>query len=250
MTIPRLVAHRGYARRYPENTVESLSAALMAGACYIEFDIQMTADLVPVLLHDADLERTAGRPDRVEDLTWSQLSSIDVAQRTVFGERFEGVRAPALRGAVELLAGFPRAQAFVEVKPESIDRCGVEPVLERVLADIADARSRCILVSSEARFVRRARRRGETRIGLVLREWSENVRRKLVDLAPEFVFVNSRRLPSEGELWRGPWCWVVYEVVSPAEALNLGNRGVDLVETMAIGEMLADPVLGGRGCGG
>ena len=250
MTTPRLVAHRGYARRFPENTLEALSAALTAGACYIEFDIQMTADLVPVLLHDADLERTAGRPERLQDLTWSQLSSIDVGQRTVFGERFAGVRIPTLRSAVELLVGYPRAEAFVEVKPESIDRSGIESVLEHVLADIAVVRSRCIIVSSEVRFVRRARRLGETRIGLVLRQWSENARRELVDLAPEFVFLNRRRLPSESELWRGPWSWVIYEVVSPVEALNLGTRGVDLVETMAIGEMLADPVLGERGCGG
>ena len=56
----RLVAHRGYPRRYPENTLLSLLAALEAGAEFVEFDVQMTADGVPVLLHDADLRRTGG----------------------------------------------------------------------------------------------------------------------------------------------------------------------------------------------
>jgi len=249
MTTPLLVAHRGYARRYPENTLEALTAALEVGACYIEFDVQMTADLVPVLMHDPDLERTAGRFERLADLTWSELTDIDVGQRTVFDERFTGVRIPTLASAIELLAGWPRAEAFVEVKPESIDRCGTEPVLDRILGDIAAARSHCIIVSSEVGFVQDARS-CEMRIGLVLREWSEKARQELEDLAPEFVFCNAKRLPSHTEPWRGSWRWVIYEIVSPTEALALAARGVDLVETMAIGEMLADSVLGKRGCSG
>ena len=43
---------------------------------------------------------------------------------------------------------------------------------------------------------------------------------------------------------------MIYEVVSPALALELAQRGADLIETMAIGEMLADPVLGKRRCRG
>lgn len=64
-----LVAHRGYAARYPENTRESLAAAVSVGAEFVEFDIQLSADGVPVLLHDADLDRTAGRRGTVFDLS-------------------------------------------------------------------------------------------------------------------------------------------------------------------------------------
>jgi glycerophosphoryl diester phosphodiesterase len=250
MNVPVLVAHRGYARRYPENTLESLSAALAAGACYIEFDVQLTADLVAVLMHDPDLERTAGRPDRVGELTWRELSMIAVGQRDVFGRQFDQVRIPTLASAIELLSRWPRAEAFVEIKPESIDRCGVEPVLARIVDDIAVARSHCIVVSATDRFLRRARTDAGMRIGLVLRQWSAAARQMLSDLEPEFVFCNVERLPPAADLWRGPWRWVVYEIVEPTVALALAARGVELVETMAIGEMLADPLLERRGCGG
>ena len=57
--IPALVAQRGYMHTYPENTWLGLEAALKAGACWIEFDLQMCADGRFVLLHDADFKRTA-----------------------------------------------------------------------------------------------------------------------------------------------------------------------------------------------
>ena len=46
--VPSLVAHRGWASCYPENTLPAVAAALAAGAAYIEIDIQLTRDLVPV----------------------------------------------------------------------------------------------------------------------------------------------------------------------------------------------------------
>ena len=52
--IPQLVGHRGYMAHYPENTWLGLEAALNAGACWLEFDVQMCAGGHFVLLHDSD----------------------------------------------------------------------------------------------------------------------------------------------------------------------------------------------------
>ncbi|MGI9308197.1 MAG: glycerophosphodiester phosphodiesterase family protein, partial [Gammaproteobacteria bacterium] len=57
---PALLAHRGYQRLYPENTRESLLAAIEAGAKNIEFDVQLAGDGVPMVVHDDNLKRTAG----------------------------------------------------------------------------------------------------------------------------------------------------------------------------------------------
>jgi len=51
-----LVAHRGWQRRYPENTLPAIKGALDAGARYIEVDVQLSADGVPVLFHDRTLQ--------------------------------------------------------------------------------------------------------------------------------------------------------------------------------------------------
>ena len=248
MNIPLLIAHRGYACRYPENTLEAIQAALEVGACYVEWDIQLARDGVPVLLHDATLLRTAGRPEAVFELSSARLATIAVGQREIFGERFAGVRTPTLAAAVELMTRWPRAQAFAEVKPESVERFGVARVVESVAADLERSGDQIVPISSVVEFLVLARRADLPRVGLVLKEWSEEAHRTLERLQPDFVFCNLKRLPDEAELWLGSWRWVVYEVVDPDLALRLAARGVDLIETMAIGEMLADPRLVPRGC--
>ena len=55
---PQLVAHRGYSSQYPENTLLAIEQAFIAGACFVECDVQLTQDGVPVLLHDVTQSRT------------------------------------------------------------------------------------------------------------------------------------------------------------------------------------------------
>ena len=62
-----LIAHRGYPAYYPENTLVGLEAALKAGADFLEFDVQLSADRVPLLLHDENLKRTTGFNGLVTD---------------------------------------------------------------------------------------------------------------------------------------------------------------------------------------
>lgn len=52
--------------------------AIAAGADGIEFDVRLSKDLVPVIIHDGTLRRTAGRSDRIANLTWNELKRVDV----------------------------------------------------------------------------------------------------------------------------------------------------------------------------
>lgn len=248
MKTPLLVAHRGYARKFPENTLESLEAALKAGACFVEFDVQFSSDGVPVLLHDANLQRTGDRAERVFEMSFQQMSEIEVNHSQLFGNRFAGIRIPSLASALELIRKWPRARAFVEIKSAGIEHFGIERALERVTVDLAAAPSQHILISSVVDFVSQAQQLGHSEMGLVLKEWSKEARRKLDELRPDYALCNLERIPAEEELWPGPWKWVIYEVVGSTLAMELADRGADFVETMAIGEMLADPILGTRGC--
>ncbi len=73
------LAHRGDWRRAPENTIPALLAALKVPACGgLEFDVRLSSDGVPVLLHDETLARTHGRPEPVNDLKARVLDEIGV----------------------------------------------------------------------------------------------------------------------------------------------------------------------------
>ena len=72
---PLRLAHRGDWRRAPENSLAALVAAMEVPGCDgVEFDVRLSADGVPVLLHDETLARVQRRPERVADLSASALA--------------------------------------------------------------------------------------------------------------------------------------------------------------------------------
>jgi glycerophosphoryl diester phosphodiesterase len=234
-----LIAHRGYAARYPENTRESLAAAVSVGARFLEFDIQLSADGVPVLLHDASLDRTAGRRGDVFDLSAADLTGIEVNENDRFGETFKGVRIPRLQEVAMDLSRWPGVIAFVEIKEESLNRFGTGFTLDRVLGALAQVLDFCVVISFSADAILEARRRCNCAIGWALPHWSEESHQTAIRLAPEYLFCDHLLLPPPAQaLWQGPWRWVAYEVAETSLAQSLVRRGVHMIETMAIAEMM------------
>lgn len=239
-----LVAHRGYAAKYPENTLPALRAALRAGVRWLECDVQLSADRVPVLLHDATLLRTADDPRSVFDLTADALAEVSVHEPARLGSAFMPVSVAGLDAAVELVAGHPGANLFVEVKQESVDRFGLDVVVGQVLESCEAASDQCVIISFNDRVVRRARKRGRVRIGWVIASWNPEVRSIATSMAPEFLFTSIRHLPPQEALWSGPWRWACYDAATADIAVKMAARGFELIETKAVGELLLDPRIG------
>jgi len=235
-----LLAHRGYAARFPENSRVALRAAVDAGAENIEFDIQLSADQVPFLLHDEDFRRTGGVNRRITDLDAAEVSAIAIGEPARLGGQFCEEHVPRLAEVVEDLLGWPAVKAFVELKRQSIERFGVKSVVQAVLAELQPVIDRCVIISFEAAAITTARAQSDCRIGWALRRWNDDSRRIAEEIKPDYLFCNATRLPPEPEpLWAGPWTWVVYEITEPDAARKLAARGVGMIETMAITELAA-----------
>jgi glycerophosphoryl diester phosphodiesterase len=129
---PAVVAHRGASAEQPENTIEAFEAAIDAGADAVEFDVRLTADGVPVVMHDPDVARTTDGRGLVGAMTSEEVRRLRIA---LPGGGAAGV--PTLEAALASLAG--RAAADIEVKA---DRRGpdhegdaapaLEPTLEQL----------------------------------------------------------------------------------------------------------------------
>jgi glycerophosphoryl diester phosphodiesterase len=78
MSRPLIIGHRGASAVAPENTMAAFKEAIAVGADGIEFDVRLTRDGIPVVVHDSTLRRTAGLSSRIADLTWTELTKIDV----------------------------------------------------------------------------------------------------------------------------------------------------------------------------
>lgn len=238
--VPEIVAHRGDAEHFPENTLPALEAAWRLGLKYVEFDVQLSADSVPYLIHDASLERTTGSAGDLRLMHSGQLDGVDAGEPARFGGRHAGTRLPRLAAAAALLRGFEQARAFVEIKRASLVHHGHAHCVARILEALGDVRDRCIAISFDAEACRVARAAGGLAVGWVLREPPRASLAALEDLRPEYVFCDLRLLPQEGPLPQGPWRWAVYEVTDGPTAIRLRTQGVALVETMAPARLLRE----------
>ena len=80
--------HRGYCAKYPENTMISFKAAIELGVDAIEFDIWLTKDKVPVLMHDGNCLRTCNENVHLRDLTLQEAKQLNAAYTQKFGDQF------------------------------------------------------------------------------------------------------------------------------------------------------------------
>lgn len=239
MTVdPDIVAHRGWATRHPENSLAAIESALAAGVRHVEFDVQLSSDGMPVLIHDPTLDRTAGRSGCVMDLPWSELKRVEVRSNEP-GPPRDTAPLPALFQVVALLADYPAATAFVELKTESIERFGGRHCVGRCLETLAPVQPRSVLTSFDERALTTTRELSAMPVAWALARYDEASLARARTLAPEFLFCNHRKLPEDdAPLPSGPWSWVIYEVRTAALARALAARGVAYVETMAVGELM------------
>jgi glycerophosphoryl diester phosphodiesterase len=239
MAFPELVAHRGWPRRYPENTLAGIEAAIAAGARYVEVDVQLSRDLVPVLFHDENLRRVCGAEGPISRYTFEELRRLPASETGRFGSRYAHERIPALAELAALLARHSGVTAFIELKREALDRFGIETVLERVRRDLQPVRARCVLISFVLEALAAARA-ADWRVGAVIEHWRERKLKALAALAPEFLFCDVDGLPWWGQLRFPGAKLVIYEVADLNLARRLAARGADFIETFAIGELRAE----------
>jgi len=114
-----VIGHRGASGTAPENTVQSFALALEQGADALEFDVRLSLDGVPVVMHDATLRRTCDRIEPVEALSAKILAGADAGFHfspdggSARPWRGMGIRIPTVG---EILERFPETPLLIEVK--------------------------------------------------------------------------------------------------------------------------------------
>lgn len=111
---PRIIGHRGAAGSAPENTLAGLRRAAELGARAVEFDVRLSADGSPILLHDDTLERTTDGAGAAAALPFAAIRRLDAGGW--LGASFRGERVPSLEEAVAVLKELGLG-AVVELKP-------------------------------------------------------------------------------------------------------------------------------------
>ena len=141
-----VIAHRGASGSAPENTLPAFELAARQGADAFELDVRLSADRVPVVVHDSSLQRTTGNRATVAGQTLSQLREMDAGSRfsadggRTFPFRAAGVVVPTL---TEVLRAFPDMPVLLEIKEARAQEAVRRVLLEERAVD------RCVLASDD-----------------------------------------------------------------------------------------------------
>jgi glycerophosphoryl diester phosphodiesterase len=127
------VAHRGFSGLAPENTLAAFRLAMNEPFVqWIELDVHLSRDNVPVVIHDGTLKRTTNGHGRVRDKTAAELGGLDAG--SWFHASFASERVPTLDQVLALTAG--RCRLNVELKGDDADR----ELLARMAVDVIRSR--------------------------------------------------------------------------------------------------------------
>jgi glycerophosphoryl diester phosphodiesterase len=120
---PLIIGHRGASSYAPENSLAAVALAAEQGADGVEFDVQLSADGHPVLMHDSTVDRTSNGRGRVSDLTLAELKRLDLG---------DGQTVPTLE---ELFSTFGSQLLYnVEIKAWNIRGQGLETAVAQAIA--------------------------------------------------------------------------------------------------------------------
>lgn len=234
-----LIAHRGYSERFPENTLLAYQAAYAFGGRWMECDIQLTNDHVPVLHHDETLQRMAGVDLNVNQISAKKFKALTAYYPEKFGQQFYGNSFTTLKALAKWVKSDRDIKMFIEVKQHSIDEFGIKKCMKQIFKRILSITGQCVIISFNDELVAHAREQYDLEIGWVIPEWSAAVEQRAMELQADFLFTNKQLLPENtADWWQGEWQWAIYNVDVASELSDWTEKGLQFIETNDIGELL------------
>ncbi len=147
LQIPQIIGHRGAAGYAPENTLEAIHTAADLGVEWVELDVKLTKDHVPIIFHDDTLDRTTNGYGPVAEILYEDLKQLEAG--SWFSEGFSGIHIPTLEEALEVL--IDRNMGLnLEIKPCAGRARETAEVVLDLLSTIWDDHARLIISSFEA----------------------------------------------------------------------------------------------------
>ncbi|MHA7962633.1 glycerophosphodiester phosphodiesterase [Paenibacillus sp. CAU 1782] len=185
------VAHRGWSGRAPENTMAAIKLAIDAPDIkWIEIDVQLSKDGVPMVIHDYNLRRTTNGRGEVRSWSASELSSLDAG--SWFSRAFKGEQVPRLDDVLREAKG--KCMLNVELKTDGIRYPALEEkALERIAA--FGMEEQVVLTSFHAGTLYKARKlNAGIRTGLIVDAWRPTLVEELRGLGADFLSIGYSRL--------------------------------------------------------
>ncbi len=114
LKLPKLIGHRGVKDLCPENTLESIARAFEIGLNFVEIDVKISKDRVPILLHDDTLDRTTNGSGLAIDYDYKDIKKLDAGK--FFYKKNTNIFVPRLEDILSLCTN-NNGNLNIELKP-------------------------------------------------------------------------------------------------------------------------------------
>jgi glycerophosphoryl diester phosphodiesterase len=213
-----LIAHRGFPEVYPENTLQGFKKAIESGAQYVELDVQLSADLQAVLYHDRDMQRVSEKTGAIHDYRLNELLSFKANEPQRYGNQFSEVKITTLSDFLKYLKTQTDIHAFIEIKRVTIEKFGIETVIDNIVPLLETVSDQITLISFSLDLIEQAKKYAWLRRGLILEQWANQDSLNFND-------------------WKHSTPLALYDISEPQLADECFKRGASFIETFNIGHM-------------
>ncbi len=193
----KIIAHRGYSGRYPENTLISFQKAIDNNAQYIELDVQYSKDEKIAVIHDFTLERTTNGKGNVSDFTLEELKKLSAGYLEKFGNKFINEKIPSLEEVIELSKD--KVQLLIEIKRRDNFK-NYNDDLEKKIIDIIKSfqiENDVMIVSFNLLSLGKIKNlEPDINIGCLFYKINENDISRAIDIDASFIIFNYRNYTS------------------------------------------------------
>jgi glycerophosphoryl diester phosphodiesterase len=220
LQLPRIIGHRGAMAYALENTLDSFREARRRGAAWVEIDVKLTADGVPILMHDASLARTMGIDRLVAETPRAELP----AAVPTFEQAIACFRELGLGCNVEIKPCEGREAETARIAVETLRRCWPAALPAPLLSSFKDLSLKAAHQTAPE-FAR----------ALLVSELGEDWRARAGAVGAAGVNVGRRKLTAEGAvaIKRAGYALSVWTVNDPDEARAIIGMGADCIITDA-----------------
>lgn len=179
-----VIAHRGASHYAPENTMAAFKMAWQMKADMIELDVQLSKDGVPVVFHDAKLEKHSNGRGLVSSYLYDELRQLDAGKW--FSIEFMGEKIPSLEKVLKWAAG--KIMVNIEIKAEAVSHSQKGGIEEKVIQLVQEAglEKHVIISSFDYRAVERIKKIAPGILTGLLYDKKSSTKRGPVDLLRDY----------------------------------------------------------------
>ncbi len=230
LKLPKVIGHRGAAAYAPENTLGGIHTAADMGVEWVELDVKLTKDQVPILFHDETLDRTTNGHGNVADMLFEDIRHLEAG--SWFSDSFAGIKIPTLEEAVDILLEH-NLGVNIEIKPCPGREKETAEVALDLLAQIWDDESKILISSFSYVSLETALDMGPYMPrGLLLpKDWPENWLELAQHLEAASVNINGNEITREEleDIIDAGYMALAYTINDPQRAKMLQGWGIDAV---------------------